>query len=99
MVFALATPAFAALQTVTYSLYLYSGELYPTRLRSLGAGLGSAWLRAGSITGPWVIGLIMTSGSVAPVFLTFAVVAALTGLVVLRWAPETTGRPLEEVSP
>jgi len=99
MVFALATPAFAALQTVTYSLYLYSGELYPTRLRSLGAGLGSAWLRAGSITGPWVIGLIMTSGSIAPVFLTFAVVAGLTGLVVLRWAPETTGRALEEVSP
>jgi putative MFS transporter len=98
-VFLLVTPAFAALQTVTYSLYLYSGELYPTRLRSLGAGLGSAWLRAGSITGPWVIGLIMTSGSVTPVFLTFAVVAVLTGLVVLRWAPETTGRPLEEVSP
>ena len=99
MVFVLATPAFAALQTVTYSLYLYSGELYPTRLRSLGAGLGSAWLRAGSIAGPWVIGLIMTTGAVAPVFLTFAIVAAVTGLVVLRWAPETTGRSLEEVSP
>lgn len=41
----------------------------------------------------------MTSGSIAPVFLTFAVVAGLTGLVVLRWAPETTGRALEEVSP
>ncbi|NYD91235.1 MFS transporter [Sphingomonas melonis] len=99
MVFALATPAFAALQTVTYSLYLYSGELYPTRLRSLGAGLGSAWLRAGSITGPWVIGLIMSGGSVAPVFLTFAIVAAVTGLVVFRWAPETSGRALEELSP
>ncbi|AXB75925.1 MFS transporter [Novosphingobium sp. P6W] len=99
MVFALATPAFAALQTVTYSLYLYSGELYPTRLRSLGAGLGSAWLRAGSIAGPWVIGLIMSGGSVAPVFLTFAVVAALTGLVVLKWAPETSGKALEELSP
>ena len=99
MVFALATPAFAALQTVTYSLYLYSGELYPTRLRSLGAGLGSAWLRAGSIAGPWVIGLVMSGGSIAPVFLTFAAVAALTGLVVLRWAPETSGKALEELSP
>jgi len=99
MVFALATPAFAALQTVTYSLYLYSGELYPTRLRSLGAGLGSAWLRAGSIAGPWLIGLVMSGGSVAPVFLAFAVVAALTGLVVLRWAPETSGKALEELSP
>lgn len=99
MVFLLATPAFAALQTVTYSLYLYSGELYPTRLRSLGAGLGSAWLRAGSIAGPWVIGLIIAIGSVALVFLTLAIVAGVTGLIVLRWAPETTGRPLEELSP
>lgn len=99
MVFALATPAFAALQTVTYSLYLYSGELYPTRLRSLGAGLGSAWLRGGSIAGPWVIGLVMSGGSIAPVFLTFAAVAALTGLVVLKWAPETSGKALEELSP
>jgi putative MFS transporter len=99
MVFLLATPAFASLQTVTYSLYLYSGELYPTRLRSLGAGLGSAWLRAGSIAGPWIIGLIVATGSIAPVFLAFAVVAGVTGLVVLRWAPETTGRALEELSP
>lgn len=99
MVFALATPAFAALQTVTYSLYLYSGELYPTRLRSLGAGLGSAWLRAGSIAGPWVIGLVMAGGSIAPVFLAFAAVAVLTGFAVLRWAPETSGKSLEELSP
>jgi putative MFS transporter len=33
------------------------------------------------------------------VFLAFAVVAALTGLVVLRWAPETSGKALEELSP
>jgi putative MFS transporter len=99
MVFALATPAFAALQTVTYSLYLYSGELYPTRLRSMGAGLGSAWLRAGSIAGPWVIGLVMSGGSIAPVFLAFAAVAILTGFAVLRWAPETSGKSLEELSP
>lgn len=99
MVFALATPAFAALQTVTYSLYLYSGELYPTRLRSLGAGLGSAWLRAGSIAGPWAIGMIVAGGSIAPVFLMFALVSVAVGLLVVVRAPETTGRLLEELSP
>jgi putative MFS transporter len=99
MVFGLATAAFAAMQTVTYSLYLYSGELYPTRLRSLGAGLGSAWLRVGSITGPWVIGLIVAGGSIAPVFAVFAGVAAFTGLVVLLRAPETSGKALETLSP
>ena len=99
MVFVLATIAYSALQTITYSLYLYSGELYPTRLRSLGAGLGSAWLRAGSVAGPWAIGLIASGGSIVPVFLAFAVVAALTGLVCWRWAPETAGKTLEELSP
>jgi putative MFS transporter len=99
MVFALATIAYSALQTITYSLYLYSGELYPTRLRSLGAGLGSAWLRAGSVAGPWAIGLIASGGSIVPVFLAFAVVAALTGIICWRWAPETAGKTLEELSP
>jgi len=99
MVFVLATLAYSALQTVTYSLYLYSGELYPTRLRSLGAGLGSAWLRAGSVAGPWVIGLIAVSGSIVPVFLAFALVTAVTGLICWRWAPETAGKTLEELSP
>ena len=99
MVFVLATLAYSALQAVTYSLYLYSGELYPTRLRSLGAGLGSAWLRAGSVAGPWVIGLIAATGSIVPVFLAFAVVTAVTGLICWRWAPETAGKTLEELSP
>lgn len=99
VVLVLATAAFAALQTVTYSLYLYSGELYPTRLRSLGAGLGSAWLRLGSMAGPWVIGLIVAGGSIAPVFAVFAGIAAFTGLVVLLRAPETSGQALETLSP
>jgi putative MFS transporter len=98
-VFGLVTIAYAAIQTVTYSLYLYSGELYPTRLRSVGAGLGSACLRLGSASGPWIIGLVLSTGSVAPVFLIFAGVAFSAGIVCYRWAPETSGRVLEELSP
>jgi putative MFS transporter len=98
-VFGLVTIAYAAIQTVTYSLYLYSGELYPTRLRSVGAGLGSACLRLGSASGPWIIGLVLSTGSVAPVFLIFAGVAFSAGIVCFRWAPETSGRVLEELSP
>ena len=33
--------SYAIIQTITFSLYLYSAELYPTRLRTLGTGLGS----------------------------------------------------------
>ncbi|MCW2286450.1 putative MFS transporter [Rhodoblastus acidophilus] len=99
MVFVLATLSYSAIQTVTFSLYLYSGELYPTRLRSVGAGLGSAWLRLGSFAGPWVIGFAVASGGIAPVFAVFSGIAVATGLVCVRWAPETTGRVLEELSP
>jgi putative MFS transporter len=41
----------------------------------------------------------MSGGSIAPVFLAFAAVTLLTGFAVLRWAPETSGRSLEELSP
>lgn len=98
-VFIGATICYAALQTVTYSLYLYSAELYPTRLRAIGAGFGSAWLRLGSMAGPWVIGAIATRGSIAPVFLIFAVIAAACAFICLRWAPETSGQRLEDLSP
>ncbi len=98
-VFLFATLTYSAIQTVTYSLYLYSSELYPTRLRSVGAGLGSAWLRAGSMVGPWMIGLIAAHGSIHVVFIVFAAVGLLTGVICFLWAPETTGRVLEEVSP
>src|SRR5205085_1415434 len=37
-VLVLATVAYAILQTITFSLYLYSSELYPTRMRCVGTG-------------------------------------------------------------
>ncbi|EKM98565.1 MFS transporter [Acidocella sp. MX-AZ02] len=98
-VFIFATICYATLQTVTYSLYLYSAELYPTRLRAIGAGFGSAWLRLGSMVGPWIIGAVATRGSIAPVFLAFAIIASVTGAICLRWAPETSGKRLEDISP
>lgn len=60
-VLVLAGLAYAIVQTVTFSLYLYSAEIYPTRLRALGTGTGSAWLRLGSSAGPILVGTVMTS--------------------------------------
>jgi MFS transporter, putative metabolite:H+ symporter len=59
-------------QTITFSLYLYSAELYPTRLRAIGTGLGSAWLRLGSAAGPLVIGLVIADFGIQYVFVVFA---------------------------
>lgn len=95
----LATIAYAILQTITFSLYLYSSELYPTRLRAVGTGFGSAWLRAGSSLGPMLVGFIVGDFGIRYVFSAFAAVALVGGIVTLLLAIETKGRVLEELSP
>lgn len=98
-VLVLATVAYAILQTITFSLYLYSSELYPTRLRAVGTGFGSAWLRAGSSLGPLLVGFIINDFGIRYVFSTFAAVAFVGGIVTVLLAIETKGRVLEELSP
>jgi putative MFS transporter len=95
----LATAAYAILQTITFSLYLYSAEIYPTRLRAIGTGLGSAWLRAGSAIGPVLVGVIVGNLGIRYVFAAFAAVALVGGIVTVLFAIETKGRVLEELSP
>jgi putative MFS transporter len=95
----LATAAYAILQTIAFSLYLYSAELYPTRLRAIGTGFGSAWLRAGSSIGPLLVGWIVGDFGIRYVFLALAAVALCGGLATVLFAIETKGRVLEELSP
>jgi MFS transporter, putative metabolite:H+ symporter len=95
----LATIGYAILQTIAFSLYLYSAELYPTRLRAVGTGFGSAWLRAGSSIGPILVGTVVADLGIRYVFAAFAAVALVGGLVTLLFAIETRGRVLEELSP
>jgi MFS transporter, putative metabolite:H+ symporter len=94
-----ATATYAIIQTVTFSLYLYSAELYPTRLRAVGAGFGSAWLRVASSIGPLLVGWVVGSYSINYVFVVFGIVLAVGGIICLLFAPETKGRVLEELSP
>ena len=95
----LAGLAYAILQTVTFSLYLYSAELYPTRLRAMGTGFGSAWLRLGSSAGPILVGSIMASFGIRYVFGAFALVLLAGAVVTVLGAIETGGQALEDLSP
>jgi putative MFS transporter len=80
-------------------LYLYVPEIYPTRMRALGTGTGSAWLRAGSIIGPSLVGWLLSVSDLSIVFSMFAVVALIGGALMLGFAIETRGRALEELAP
>jgi putative MFS transporter len=98
-VLVLATLAYGTVQTVTYSLYLYTAELYPTRIRALGSGTGSAWLRIGSSIGPLIVAQVVGSLGVNWVFAVFAAILAIGGTVCAAFAIETRLRVLEELSP
>jgi putative MFS transporter len=91
--------AYAIVQTITFSLYLYSAEIYPTRLRALATGVGSAWLRIGSSAGPIVVGFTMATLGLDSVFAVFAAVLLIGAAVTAFSAIETKGRILEEIAP
>ncbi|MFI9077940.1 MFS transporter [Streptomyces sioyaensis] len=82
------------------SLYLYTPELYPTRMRALGCSVGGALNRVGVILGPVTVGAVYAgSAGLAGVFAMLGGVALLGALVAAACCEETTGRTLEELSP
>jgi MFS transporter, putative metabolite:H+ symporter len=93
------TLSYMCISTLSLALYLYTAELYPTRVRALGTGTGTAWLRIASILGPWVVGNVLAGGGLGDVFLVFGSVALAASVVVVLFAVETKGRVLEEISP
>lgn len=80
-------------------LWLYTPEIYPTRMRALGGGLGTAWYRVATAVAPILVGMILSRSSVPYVFAMFGSVALLGGIITAVFAVETRGRVLEEVSP
>jgi putative MFS transporter len=88
-----------AINTVAGALYLYSPELYPTRMRALASSVGSAWLRVASAIGPAVMGVVVAGYPLATAFLLFGVVLLIGAVITGLFAVETTNRVLEEVSP
>jgi putative MFS transporter len=94
----LATLGYGLIGSVNAVLYLYTPEIYPTRMRAIGTGLATSWLRIASAAGPALVGFMVDERGIHSVFLMFAgvsVVGALsaTGMV------ETSDRRLEEIAP
>ncbi|MGE3841084.1 MAG: MFS transporter [Vicinamibacterales bacterium] len=97
-VVALVTVSYGIVGSVNAVLYLYTPEIYPTRLRALGTGAATCWLRLASAIGPVLVGALVPAGGIASVFLMFAAVSAVGGVAALGML-ETRNRRLEEVAP
>ena len=100
------TIAYFFISTINIGVYLYTPELYPTRVRALGVGAATAWLRLASMIAPAIVGMIIgarltpaQAPDVPTVFLAFGAVAAVAAVVTGLFAVETKGRVLEEASP
>jgi putative MFS transporter len=98
-VLVISTLAYMCISTLSLALYLYTAELYPTRVRALGTSTGTAWLRLASILGPQVVGFIIAGGGLGNVFLVFGLVVLVASVTVALFAVETKARVLEEISP
>ncbi len=80
-------------------VYTYTPELYPTRLRGTGAGWAAAVGRVFAFLAPLSIAYQLTLfGGDQAVFVVFAAIMVLGGLIVLAIGPETRGRTLEELA-
>ncbi len=80
-------------------LYVYTPELYPTRMRAWGSSAGSSLSRFASIVSPLVISQILAGGGgVSLVFGSLLLVAVLGLTVLIGWSVETRNRALEELA-
>lgn len=80
------------------ALYLYTGELYPTRMRGFATSTASSLARLASVLSPLIIGPLLDSGGVGPIFALLGGMAALGTLVIAVAGAETRNLSLEEIS-
>jgi putative MFS transporter len=81
-------------------LYTYTPELYPTRVRSSGAGSATAFGRIGGIIGPYIVGLLLPTwgAGAGAIFAVFAVVFIAIATIVVIMGEETRGSSLERIA-
>ena len=80
-------------------LWIYTAELYPTRMRSWATSVASGMNRAASIVSPLIVSAILTAnGGVGAIFAVMLGCAILGVVVVATMAVETSRRSLEDIA-
>ena len=96
-VMVLATLSYGVIGSNNAVVYLYTPEIYPTRMRAIGTGLATSWLRLASAVGPALVGFMVGEGGISAVFVLFAAISVL-GAAAASQMIETRGRQLEEIA-
>jgi putative MFS transporter len=94
----LGTLGYGMIGSINAVLYLYTPEIYPTRMRALGTGLATSWLRIASAVGPALVGFMVDAKGIHSVFLMFAGISCV-GALAATCMVETSDRRLEEIAP
>jgi putative MFS transporter len=94
-----ATIANFALGTVSASIYMYTCELYPTRMRALGTGMGSTVRNIFTTSSPTLVAVTLNNFGLPGVFVMLGIAPLVPAFMIFCFGIETTGRVLEEVSP
>ena len=97
-VIVLVTLSYGIVGSANAVLYLYTPEIYPTRMRAIGTGAATCWLRLASAAGPLLVGYLVAAQGTAAVFLMFAAAGIVGSLTASRML-ETRNRRLEEIAP
>jgi len=93
----LVTLSYGVIGSANAVLYLYTPEIYPTRMRAMGTGAATCWLRLASAVGPLLVGYLVSAQGIPAVFLMFAAVAVVGALAATRML-KTENRRLEDIA-
>lgn len=81
------------------ALYLYTGELYPTRMRGWATSVTASLGKVASMASPSIFGFMLGGrGGPSAVFVALAIAAAIALAAIAIGGIETRGRSLEEIS-
>jgi len=81
--------------SMTFAIaYLYTAELFPTKVRNVAVGTASTFARIGSMSAPYIVDLLGAAHAGIPVVI-FGIASASAGLFSLM-LPETLNKKLPE---
>ncbi|HUB97244.1 MAG TPA: MFS transporter [Stellaceae bacterium] len=81
-------------------VYVFTPELYPTRMRAWATSTASSLNRLGSFSAPMIVGWLLAEWNAIPlVFAMFGVVALYAAIVIVTMGEEGKRRALEDLAP